>query len=102
MHFPNFLNEFLTRFRILPPELSLDGENWNFFKNYFTRIRWGGMGSLLIFELQKKQTLKKKKNKNTHVIYNSLILFWFKKKLSGNSQFSGSLLESYIVKIKTN
>ena len=50
---------------------------------------------------RKKQTILLK-NKNTYVIYNSLTLFWFKKKLSGNSQFSGSLLESYIVKIKTN
>ena len=62
---------------------------------------WGGMGSLLIFELQKKAN-NFLKNKNTHVIYNSLTLFWFKKKLSGNNQFSGSLLKSYIVKIKTN
>ena len=62
---------------------------------------WGGMGSLLFFELQKKAK-KNLKNKNTHVICNSLTLFWFKKKLSGNSQFNGSLLESYIVNIKTN
>ena len=66
------------------------------------RVRWGGMGGLLIFELQKKSKLFLKKNKNTHVIYNSLTLFWLKKKLSGNSQFCCSLLESYIVKIKTN
>ena len=45
---------------------------------------WDGMGSLLIFELQKKAIFFKK-NKNTHAIYNSLTLFWFKKKLSGNS-----------------
>ena len=62
---------------------------------------WGRMGSLLIFELQKKAN-NFFKNKNTHVIYNSLTLFWLKKKLNGNSQFNGSLLESFIVKIKTN
>ena len=63
---------------------------------------WGEMGSLLIFELQKKENNFFFLNENTHVFYNSLTLFWFKKKLSGNSQFSGSLLESDIVKIKTN
>ena len=59
-------------------------------KTYLISVRWGGMGmwggmgSLLIFELHEKQFFLKK-NKNTHVIYNSLTLFWFKKKLSGNS-----------------
>ena len=62
---------------------------------------WDGMGRLLIFESQKKAKIFFN-NKHTHVIYNSVTLFWFKKKLSGNSQFNGSLLESYIVKIKTN
>ena len=58
----------------------------------------GGMDSLFIFELQGKKNL----NGNIYVIYNILTLFWFKEKVSGNSQFNGSLLESYIVKIKTN
>ena len=71
------------------------------------RVRWGGMGmwgemgNLLIFELKKKANIFFL-NKNSHVIYNSLTLFWFKKKLSGNSQFSGSLFECYVVKNKTN
>ena len=71
---------------------------------FLSRVRWdgmgmwGGMGSLLIFELWKKANIFFFKLKYTHVIYNSLTLFWFKEKMSGNSKFNGS----YIVKIKTN
>ena len=73
---------------------------------YFTLLGWNGYVGVKwvvysFLNYRKKKTIFLK-NENTHVIYNILTLFWFKKKLSGNNQFSGRLLESYILKIKTN